>query len=526
VISLSSIPIVLVVASVAIPLVHLEPGALAQRRGVIGLLPWLMPVLALVTCLAGAFSEYRVLATVAAVAYIAGAVVLGAMSASRALSRPRFESSELGLAAGWIWVVGGGVWMGVFASDTLLLGFGGGWALLTGAHFHAAGFAAISVTALVARAVPAARYLLPLHLVTFVAVAIGLTGSMWLERVGAALYAVLFLVQLGLVLRSGIWRRRYGWLLLIALSVPLWTMALALNWAYGFRALSMTEMVWLHGAVNAVGHGLLGIVACVAMRLLPSTPAIEAPFSKAQASGSLTPAFVEALKAVSPRPVHGLTDDFTAYAAPGFDASLVHPDIADFYERTDTYELTAEHVWQRGFVFGGRLFARFGQLMGQLGLPGPDADADEMTNTIVDIDDAMDGRSNVRGWVRTWRRSGRTLYVALYSEHERADSRYMNIAFPLPFGSMTSILTLQNTGTGGLTLTTVPDESPSDRGIYLRLFGGRPWRLPLNETITVARSEDGLSARHDMWFAGRLFLRLSYRMNATTGLRHATRTDP
>jgi hypothetical protein len=88
---------------------------------------------------------------------------------------------------------------------------------------------------------------------------------------------------------------------------------------------------------------------------------------------------------------------------------------------------------------------------------------------------------------------------------------------------MTSILAPQNGDDAGLVLTTVTDESSSDRGIYLRLFGARAWRLPLNERIAVTRGENGLTARHDMWFVGRRFLRLSYRMHVTATFQQAIR---
>jgi hypothetical protein len=89
----------------------------------------------------------------------------------------------------------------------------------------------------------------------------------------------------------------------------------------------------------------------------------------------------------------------------------------------------------------------------------------------------------------------------------------MNIAFPLPFASMVSILRFDALPEGAVSLSTLQRSAAvGDQGVYLRLFGARAWRLPLDETIEVEARDDGLVARHDMWIFGRLFLRLDYAM--------------
>ncbi len=120
------------------------------------------------------------------------------------------------------------------------------------------------------------------------------------------------------------------------------------------------------------------------------------------------------------------------YAGGGFQPAQVDPRIRRFYEHTADYQLDARHAWQPGFRRGGRLFFRLARRLGQMGLPGPDTASGDMTNAICDVDDARDGRPDVRAWVRTWKATGETLYAALYSEHVREQVRYMNIAFPLP----------------------------------------------------------------------------------------------
>lgn len=86
----------------------------------------------------------------------------------------------------------------------------------------------------------------------------------------------------------------------------------------------------------------------------------------------------------------------------------------------------------------------------------------------------------------------------------------------------TPLLRLENRGGGHLALTTRrAGDDLGDQGVYLQLAGLRPWRLPIDETITVRTADDvdteealaaDLTARHDMWLFGRLFLRLDYHM--------------
>jgi len=504
-------------AALAVPALLLaDPEARADRAA-----RWLalaMPVVALAACLPVA----RGLPGAALGAlYILLAIASGLRALPRSLARPALQASEVALAASWIWAVGGGVWLTTYASGGALLGFGGTWALLTAAHFHAAGFAALAVTALLVRSIGRGRWLLALHPVAFALVAAGLEGSPALERVGAVAYLALFGAQWMLALQARIWRRPGGALAFAALTVPLITLSLAADWALGARRLDLMWMAWMHGVVNAAGHGLLGLLAFGVMAPRPRTAPIEALFSAVRAPLRVGPELVERIAPAAPEPRIGLTDRFEGYARAGFDPGEVDPGLIRFYTHTADFEIEATHAWQPGFRLGGAIWGALARRMGQMGLPGPNVPSGAMTNAIVDIDDTIDGRPAVRAWVRTWKATGATLYVALYSEHVTAGVRYMNIAFPVPGGNMTSLLKMEQRPGGALALTTsrAPDDA-GDQGVYLRLGGARPWRTPIDETIAVEAGEDELTARHDMWIFGRLFLVLRYRMRP----RAVTRT--
>lgn len=498
----------LALAALALPLSQLALPEV-RRDGTsawIGLGAWGALLLALV------LPPFPAVAAVIVEMFLCGLLAVRALD--RALRRTRLRAAELGLALAWAWALGGGVWLLVGASDGSLLGFRGTWAWLTAAHFHAAGFAAVSLTALLVRATGRGAWLLAAHPVAFGLIAAGITGSHRLEQLGTLAYLALFGAQFLMALRSGLHRRRGGVLALVALGLPLLTLMLAADWSMGARRLDLAGMAWLHGLTNAGGHGILGLLAFGLMAPEAAAPPVQARFSRARAPGRVGQAFLETLRPARDTGPTGLLDDFSRFAGPELDPEGLDPRIAHFYEHTAAWDIEARQAWQPGFRLGGALFHALGRRMGQLGLPGPDTPAGAMTNRIADVDDARDGREGVRAWIRTWKATGETLYVALYSEHLRDGRRWMNIAFPLPHGCMTSLLHLRREG-DTLALTTLGRDG--EQGVYLQLGPLGPWRTPLDETITVRAEAAGLSAVHDMWVFGRLFLRLDYGMRLQEG---------
>ncbi len=505
---LDPIQIGFVAAAFAVPAASLVDGNRFSRQGAL-----CMGVLAL---LASLESTRGLVGTVLVVAYLIGGVVLGVSAVGRALNRPVVSAAELGLAMAWVWVVGGGAWLLVWASRGAFLGFSDRWALLTAAHFHAAGFGAVSVTALVIRATGRGAWLLGVHAVAFVLVAVGLTGPMWMQQAGAIGYLVLFTIQFGYVTHARIHREPGGVRVNLATAVPIATLLIATEWAFGGRRLNLDSMAWLHGCTNAVGHGLLALWGFAVMAPKPSSERLNAPFSRAWSRGRVGPEFVAAMAPPESTEPKGLTPNFAAYARPDLLIEDVDPEIVTFYEQTRDWDLRASQSWQPGFRLGGRIFGWMARRIGQMGLPGPGIPAGELTNAILDVDDTVDGRQHVRAWVRTWKATGTTLYAALYSEHVTAGIRTMNIAFPTVGGNLTSILHLESQPNRGLALTSLARSTPGDQGVYFKPAFGPALRLPLDETIEVRREPDGLSATHHMWVFGRLFLRLEYRMTCRT----------
>lgn len=200
---------------------------------------------------------------------ILAAIVVGSVALRRAFSRQELLAEEVALAGAWVFVVGSIVWLGAFLTDSSLLGFVAPWTWLAASHFAAAGFGALTITALTCRIVSdplplkTLRLVLLVHPIAYLVTAAGISGYRYCDELGATLYELLFCAQLCAVVfcradRIGKGPKR---LVLIALGVPVVTMVPALAWAWGHPLFDPAGMVRYHGLVNAIGHVGVGLAA-------------------------------------------------------------------------------------------------------------------------------------------------------------------------------------------------------------------------------------------------------------------------
>jgi hypothetical protein len=272
-------------------------------------------------------------------------------------------------------------------------------------------------------------------------------------------------------------------------------------------------MVYSHGVINALIF-LPSFLFAISIASPPSRIRhLGMPVSHLMSHGAVSPAFFEQTHVAENKRdfPKGLVDNFQCFQRKDLDTSRIDKPVRDFYTHTTEFELTVEarHFGVVGLlwkVFGRRLF----RLADQLNLPSGDED---IASRLVWINSPMEPRKRPRGWVRSDRKTGRAIYVAAYSIHTWDDETFMNIAFPLPFCNMTSILRLEyasNAGESALKLTSLPDKfQPSDQGVYL-VRNNLTIRLPLNEVITIWSENELLRARHDMWLLGMKYLSLNY----------------
>ncbi len=471
--------------------------------------------------------------------------VLGALFGwQRLLHRGAAPLSESAIDAGLLYWPVGAVWMIAARLEDPLLGFSDDIVLLTGVHFHFAGLAAPALAGFAGRWLereyPRAYSVAALLVVAGVPLtAAGIYASPLMEWLSATALALGVLLLSSLILRSAAPRafrsRRYfaGALLVVSGLSSVVSMAYASLYAAGaFRGtpLPIREMILFHGWWNALGFAGAGLVAWLALRPIPLATTTPIPFSRIRARARVGGDFFERTGLVAAvvgagRP-RGLVDSLAAYDRPDFQSATLAPELRRFYERTEEYELLIRPDWRPGFRLAARIYKfAFSSRIEQMNFPlAAESHEDRITSRILPLRDELDGRTRVRAWVRTYSDTGRAVYAAAYSDHERDGKTFMNIAFPLPGANMTSVLRLSAPADrpGSLALTSFPDPiERGDEGVYLatRWFY---FRLPVNETIAVypaagaslrnqpQKPEILLTARHDMYLFGLRCLTLEY----------------
>lgn len=256
----------------------------------------------------------------------------------------------------------------------------------------------------------------------------------------------------------------------------------------------------------------------------------DVPLSPLTACGRVSPAYLDRHDVTTTESVRGLLEDFEALAHPGFDPDTVHPSVRRFYERTSELTVCYSVIWHSGFRLGAALASLLTSAIEQLNLPGPcDSSRRQLQTHLVGIESETDPRRDARAWIRTDAETDEVVFVALYGTHRQNDVTYVNIAAPLPWANLSTVLSVDTIPTDGdydgLELTTTT--AIGDEGLYLVTpIGTVP--LPLDQTFRVypadvrgrpsagVGNDDAITATHDMWVWGRKFLTIEYTARQTT----------
>jgi hypothetical protein len=200
-----------------------------------------------------------------------------------ATRRNRFQLAELAIDLGLLILPVAGAWLLVYRGELVFQGFGGLAALLTAAHFHAAGFGTMIVVGLVGRGLadaglPRARRLhqaiTPLLMLAFPMLAAGIASAIRpIELLGAGLYALglpllaglQMAAALGLRGRPPMWRALLSLSSLAVLLATGFAARFAMQGFYG-EAVPIPTMLRWHAAVNVFGFLGLGLLAWSRLR--------------------------------------------------------------------------------------------------------------------------------------------------------------------------------------------------------------------------------------------------------------------
>ncbi len=453
--------------------------------------------------------------------YTALCVLAGIVGVRRLLVRWT-EPSQLAMAAGLVALAGASIWLFCFNAGIALLGYPPLWVLLTAAHFHVAGCFLAIVVGWCSEGRIGAAPLVAIGCVLGVPLtAAGIAGPHWLEVGAAVTMAVSGFGAAIVIVTTSSARPAIAVLRLSALPLAI-GMVLALMYAlrdHGL-ALSLPGLDPLASMIisHAILDSLFALLALAAIARIGHRIREAPPLSRLRGSWPVGATFFKriGLELSPPKPPTGLVDRIEDLGI----TTAVHP-IREFYEQTGSQELVVRPHWRLGFRTGARVWSAFARRMGQLQLPvAAESGSEGIASRIVALDARGDGRKRPRAWIRTYP-DGRALYVAAYATHENAELAYMNIAFPVPGGQLSSLLRMVPRGDG----VSVSTRLGGDCGIWLVLFG-QPLRLPLAETIDVWTVEDTTAptdlrtwakgyttiARHTLWLCGIRYLMLDYAM--------------
>ena len=217
----------------------------------------------------------------------------------------------------------------------------------------------------------------------------------------------------------------------------------------------------------------------------------------------------------------GLLLDFKSLTGIDNDPSSIAQVVGDFYERTSAYELDAWSEWHGLFKpFGMALATIFSRRLQQLNIPLSSLDSSKgMTSNVLQMWSRATGELVQTAWVRELRATKHVLYAGSYSVCyvPGYSSACVKVVFPLPNGNAIVLMRPESHEDGYLSLTS-SGNGFGDPGFYftVRGEGDTVWARyvsAMKERITVYAAEDStVRADHVLWFWGKQFLRLHYRM--------------
>lgn len=207
----------------------------------------------------------------------------------------------------------------------------------------------------------------------------------------------------------------------------------------------------------------------------------------------------------------------------GLDAASrarIHPEVAEFYLQTTTYELEMWVLWSPWFWTGGSLLRQlYSRRLQQLNLPMGARDTSRgLRSEIVRLRSQASGELRHTVWYRVLKATGDALYSGIYSVAALpSGTRCVKIVFPLPRGNATEFLR-PVVGEDGSLLLDGTGHRFGDPGFYFLLMDGggqhHAQHIPtFRDRIRIYVDEDGI-LRADQIFTlwGRTVVELRYRM--------------
>ncbi|AGA21286.1 YndJ family protein [Bacillus subtilis] len=423
---------------------------------------------------------------------------------------------ETSVLFGLIYLAGGGFWFFAYAAHLQIMQFGPLIILLTAVHFHYSAFLIPIFNGLLGRTIRKHRMLYSwitwVILLSPLLIALGITYSKTLDVIAVSIYMAAIYLHAFLVFTAAFRTKTGTFLIRLSSAVLMITIAFSMIYSFGvFRqevTLTINQMIWIHGFVNAFGVILPALIGWRIEDAKPFDADSVKTFSRIYGKRKIGEEFLANIQAENNARYSGLVDDMGSLRSKDFSPEKLAPLILSFYEQTIEYNIKAKVTWSTWFRPLAIIYEWFSRRIGQIHL-STNPDWYRMYSKIKGVHSKKDGRERVRAWIRT-NEKNETIFTALYSVYRSNGEGYMNISLPLPFSSMTGVLKPYH-HQEKLVLTSSRRKSRAgDEGIYLQTRAGT-CPLPLSETFLIEAAHDNkLTAVHHMWLFGLKFLTVHY----------------
>lgn len=423
---------------------------------------------------------------------------------------------ETSVLFGLIYLAGGGFWFFAYAAHLQIMQFGPLIILLTAVHFHYSAFLIPIFNGLLGRTIRKHRMLYSwitwVILLSPLLIALGITYSKTLDVIAVSIYMAAIYLHAFLVFTAAFRTKTGTFLIRLSSAVLMITIAFSMIYSFGvFRqevTLTINQMIWIHGFVNAFGVILPALIGWRIEDAKPFDADSVKTFSRIYGKRKIGEEFLANIQAENNARYSGLVDDMGSLRSKDFSPEKLAPLILSFYEQTIEYNIKAKVTWSTWFRPLAIIYEWFSRRIGQIHL-STNPDWYRMYSKIKGVHSKKDGRERVRAWIRT-NEKNETIFTALYSVYRSNGEGYMNISLPLPFSSMTGILKPYH-HQQKLVLTSRRRKSRAgDEGIYLQTRVGT-CPLPLSETFLIEAAHDNkLTAVHHMWLFRIKFLTVHY----------------
>ncbi|MBT2575142.1 YndJ family protein [Bacillus sp. ISL-51] len=425
---------------------------------------------------------------------------------------------ETSVIFGLIYLAGGGFWFFAYVSQMDIMHFGPLIILLTAVHFHYSAFLIPIFNGLLGRIIRERRGLYRwstgIILLSPLLIAMGITFSKTLDLIAVGMYMSALYINAYLVFRAPFQTKTGKLLIRTSSAVLMITICFSLIYSFGVyreeMTLTISQMIWIHGTVNACGVILPALAGWRMENPRPFDEHCVQTFSRIYGKRAIGSDFLADIHAETNDYYTGLVDEMNDLHSDHFSAEKLTPAILSFYEKTINYDIEAKVTWSTWFRPFAHIYERFSRRTGQIHL-SMNPDWYTMHSQIKGVDSSKDGRKKVRAWIRTNEKQ-ETIFTALYSVYRSNGEGYMNISLPLPFSQMTGILKPYHHKESLMLTSRRRKSGAGDEGIYLQTKFGT-CSLPLSETFLItAQGDNRLTAVHRMWLFGMKFLTVNYRI--------------